>query len=132
MTTFFARGSESHKKEVSIVLDFPFVMIYQDLRFLNTDQHTTLKNTMGHPFFRCRIRPLAKKYAPKSYDQMKKEPDLSDLSPKKIPKVLMKIEEMADVFLKSANFASHASLSLAPPSGYALNLKALIKVSKVS
>ena len=52
----------------------------------------------------------------------------------------MKIEEMADVFLNSANFASHALfnfvshalLNLAPPSGYALNLKALIKVSKVS
>ena len=45
---------------------------------------------------------------------------------------LMKIEEMEDVFLNSANFASHALLTLAPPSGYALNLKALIKVSKVS
>ena len=44
----------------------------------------------------------------------------------------MKIEEMADVFLNSANFASHAFLNLAPPSGYALNLKGLIKVSKVS
>ena len=54
---------------------------------------------------------------------MKKELNLSDLSPKKIQKVLMKIEEMADIFLNSAN--------LAPPSGYALNLKALIKVSKV-
>jgi hypothetical protein len=43
----------------------------------------------------------------------------------------MKIEEMADVFLNSANFAPHALLTLAPPSGYALNLKALIKVSKV-
>ena len=31
-----------------------------------------------------------------------------------------------------ANFASHAFLTLAPPSGYALNLKALTKVSKVS
>ena len=51
---------------------------------------------------------------------------------KKNQKVLMKIEEMADVFLNSANFASHAFLTLAPPSGYALNLKALIKVSKVS
>ena len=51
---------------------------------------------------------------------------------KKIQKVLMKIEEMADVFLNSANFASHAPLTLAPPSGYTLNLKALIKVSKVS
>ena len=44
----------------------------------------------------------------------------------------MKIEEMADVFPNLANFASHAFLTLAPPSGYALNLKALIKVSKVS
>ena len=44
----------------------------------------------------------------------------------------MKIEEMADIFLNSANFASHAFLNLAPPSRYALNLKALIKVSKVS
>ena len=39
---------------------------------------------------------------------------------------------MADVFLDSANFASHAFLTLAPPSGYALNLKVLIKLSKVS
>ena len=37
----------------------------------------------------------------------------------------MKIEEMADIFLNSAN----ALLILAPPSGYALNLKALLKVS---
>jgi hypothetical protein len=44
----------------------------------------------------------------------------------------MKIEEMADVFVNSTNFAPHAFLTLAPPSGYALNLKALIKVSKVS
>ena len=51
---------------------------------------------------------------------------------KKIQKVLMKIEEMADVFLNSANFAPHAFLTLAAPSGYALNLKVLIKVSKVS
>ena len=36
----------------------------------------------------------------------------------------MEIEEMEDLFLNLANFA--------PPSGYALNLKALIKVSKVS
>jgi hypothetical protein len=61
-----------------------------------------------------------------------KEDNLSDLSPKKIEKDLMKIEEMMDVFLNSANFASHAFLTFAPPSGYALNLKVLIKVSKVS
>jgi hypothetical protein len=51
---------------------------------------------------------------------------LSNLSPKKNQKVLMKIEEMADVFINSANFAPHAFLTLAPPSGYALNLKALM------
>ena len=51
---------------------------------------------------------------------------------KKNSESLIKIEEMADVFLNSANFAPHALLTLAPPSGYALNLKALIKVSKVS
>ena len=51
---------------------------------------------------------------------------------KKIQKVLRKIEEMEDVFLNSANFATHTFLTLAPPSRYALNLKALIKVSKVS
>ena len=45
---------------------------------------------------------------------------------------LVKIEEMADIFLNSANFASHALLMLAPPNGYALSLKELIKVSKVS
>jgi hypothetical protein len=44
----------------------------------------------------------------------------------------MKIEEMADVFLNSANFASQAFLTLALPRGYALNIKALTKVSKVS
>ena len=44
----------------------------------------------------------------------------------------MKAKEMADVFLNSANFALHALFSLAPLKGYALNLKALIKVSKVS
>ena len=44
----------------------------------------------------------------------------------------MKIKEMADAFLNSANFAKHKFSTLAPPSGYALNLKALIKVPKVS
>ena len=47
-------------------------------------------------------------------------------------KVLSKIEEMADVFLNSANLEKYTFLTLAPPSSYALNLKALIKVSKVS
>jgi hypothetical protein len=44
----------------------------------------------------------------------------------------MKIEEMEDVFLNLSNFVKHTFLTLAPPSGYALNLKALIKVSKAS
>ena len=44
----------------------------------------------------------------------------------------MKIEEIADVFLNSANFSSNAFLTLVPSSGYVLNLKALIKVLKVS
>ena len=62
-----------------------------------------------------------------------REDDLSDHSQKKIQKVLMKIEAMVvEVFLNSANFTSHAILTLVPPSGYALNLKALMKVSKVS
>ena len=43
----------------------------------------------------------------------------------------MKIEEMDDVFLNSDNFVSHALLTLAPPRGYALNIKAVIKLSKV-
>jgi hypothetical protein len=51
---------------------------------------------------------------------------------KKNQKVLMKIEEMVDVFLNWANFAPYAFLNLAPPSDYALILKALMKVSKVS
>jgi hypothetical protein len=68
----------------------------------------------------------------KTNKQKKKKTICKIFYQKKIQKVLMKIEEMADVFLILANFASHAFLTLAPPSGYALNLKALIKVSKVS
>ena len=44
----------------------------------------------------------------------------------------MKIEEMTDVFLNSANFAPHTILNLVPTSGYALKLNVLIKVSEVS
>ena len=69
---------------------------------------------------------------PKANDRKKKKTNSKIFHQKKIQKVLMKIEEMADVFLNWANFASHALLTLAPPSGYALNLKVLIKVSKVS
>ena len=76
--------------------------------------------------------PSKKSMHPKANEQRKKKTICEIFHQKKIQKVLMKIEEMADVFLNSANFASHAFLTLAPPSGYALNLKALIKVSKVS
>ena len=44
----------------------------------------------------------------------------------------MKIEEVAIIFLNVASFVSYAFLTLAPPRGYALSLKALIKVLKVS
>ena len=43
---------------------------------------------------------------------------------------ILKIEEMANVFLNVANFATHAPLSLALPSGCAMLW--MIKVSKVS
>ena len=42
--------------------------------------------------------------------------------------ILMKIKEMMDVFINSGNFVPNEFLTLAPPSGYALSLKALIKV----
>ena len=76
--------------------------------------------------------PSKKSMLPKANDQRKQKTICQIFHQKKIQKVLMKIEEMADVFLNSANFAPHAFLTLAPPSGYALNLKVLIKVSKVS
>ena len=69
---------------------------------------------------------------PKANEQSKKRGFARSFTKKKNQKVLMKIEEMADVFLNLANFAPHAFLTLVPPSSYALNLKALIKVSKVS
>ena len=50
---------------------------------------------------------------------MKKKPDMSDLSPKKPHKVLMKIEETADVFLNSActfDFSATYWLWFAPKS----------------
>ena len=60
---------------------------------------------------------------------MKKELDLSDLSPKKkFQKVLMKIDKMENVFLNLANFEQHTLLNLMPPSGYTLYPKALIKI----
>ena len=72
-------------------------------------------------------------YAAKTFNLFLKLLNLSDLSPKeKKSECLNENKEMADVFLNLANFPKHALLTLAPPSGYALNLKALIKVSKVS
>ena len=68
----------------------------------------------------------------KANEQKKKKTISEIFHQKKIQKVLMKIEEMADIFLNSANFASHAFLTLVSPSSYALNQKALINVSKAS
>ena len=65
---------------------------------------------------------LLKKYAPKSFDFLKKNPICQIFHQKKIKKVLMKIEEMVDVFLNLANFVQRALLTLAPPRGYTLNL----------
>ena len=62
----------------------------------------------SHPFFSHRI--LAKKICSQK------------LSPKENQKVLMKIEEMVDVFLNLDNFVKHTLSPLAPPSGYALNI----------
>jgi hypothetical protein len=60
----------------------------------------------------------------KANDQKKKKTICQIFHQNKIQKVLMKIDEMADVFLYSANLVPHSFLTLAPPSGYALNLKA--------
>jgi hypothetical protein len=80
------------------------------------------------------LHPSQKNMLPKANDQNKKKRICQIFHQKKIRKFWwkLKIEEMADFFLNSANFAPHAFLTLAPPSGYALNLKALIQVSKVS
>ena len=84
----------------------------------------------GHPFFSHHI--LAKKIHSKKQTRRRKRRLFVRSFIKDIQKVLIKIEGMAVFFLNSANFAPHALLTLALPSGYALNLKALIKVSKVS
>ena len=60
---------------------------------------------------------------PKVMIRTNQEPDLSDLSPKEIQKVLMKIDETSDDFTNSANFAEHTFFTLAPPRSYTLNLK---------
>ena len=51
---------------------------------------------------------------------------------KKFRKFWWKLKKWPTFFLNLANFVKHTFLTLAPPSHYALNLKALIKVSKVS
>ena len=76
--------------------------------------------------------PSKKSMLPKANDQRKQKTICQIFHQKKIQKVLIKIEEMVDVSLNLTNFAKHTFSTLAPPSGYALNLKALIKVPKVS
>jgi hypothetical protein len=78
-----------------------------------------------------RIRSL-KVCSQKLMIKEKRKQFIKSFTKKQIQKFLIKIDEMADIFLNSANFAPHAFLTLAPPSAYALNLKAVIKVSKVS
>ena len=60
---------------------------------------------------------------PKANEQKKKKTLCQIFHQKKIQKVLMKIEEMAGVLFYLANFAPHVFLTIAPPSGYALNQK---------
>ena len=88
----------------------------------------SIQYNSGHPFFRRRI--LVKKVCSPKLWSFEKRTQFVGFSPKKIQKVLTKIKEMVDVFLNSANFAKHTFLTLVPPSGYALNLKVLIKVLK--
>ena len=64
-------------------------------------------------------------------NEQKKKKRICEIShQKRNLKVLMKIKEMADVFLNLSNFVPHALLTLVPPSRYALYLK--IKMSKIS
>ena len=49
-----------------------------------------------------------KKYTPKSNDEIKKNSICQIVYLQKFQKVLMKIDEMADVFLNLANFVQHA------------------------
>ena len=76
------------------------------------------------------VFPAKKVCSPKLWACKNKNPICQIFHQKKFQKVLMKIEEMADVFLISANFAKHTFFTLAPPSGYDLNLKALIKLAE--
>ena len=82
-----------------------------------------------HPFFRRRI--LAKKLCTQMLWAYPKK-NCQIFHQKNFHKVLIKIEEMADVFLNSANFAKHTFSYFPQLSGYTLDLKALIKVSKTS
>ena len=84
-----------------------------------------------HPFFRCGI--LAKNiHSQKLWTCKKKNLIPQIFHQKKFQKVLMKIEDMADVFLNSSIFANHIFLTLAPHSRYAWNVKALITLSNGS
>ena len=78
------------------------------------------------------LHPSKKSMLPNANNQRKKKKICQIFHPKKVQKALIKIEEMADVFLNLANLEKYTFLTSAPPSSYALNLKALIKVSKVS
>ena len=76
--------------------------------------------------------PIRKTILPKVIIRWKNYIPFVTFFTKKNQKVLIKIDEMADVFLNLANFAHYAFFTLAPASSYALNLKPLSKVSNVS
>ena len=78
-----------------------------------------------HPFFRSRI--IAQKICSQKLWSYEKRTRFV-----RFQKVLIKIDEMADVFLNSTNFAQHAFFTLTPPSSNTWNLKTLTKVLKVS
>ena len=63
--------------------------------------------------------------------KMKQKTDLSELSPKKIQKVLMEIDKMADVYLSRLIFGHMTFLNFAPPSIYTLNLRTLKRCQKL-
>ena len=68
------------------------------------------------------IHPSQEKYAPKIMIWWKKNL-IRQIFHKKNQKVLIKIDEMADVFLNLANIVQNALLTFSmPPTSYTLNL----------
>ena len=66
------------------------------------------------------------------WSEKEKKLNLKIFHQKKIQKVLIKVDEIAEVFLNLSNFVQDTIFTLAPPSRCTLNLKQLTKVTKVS